>query len=300
MDGTVFNIKFFAIHDGPGIRTTVFLKGCPLKCFWCHNPESLQREPEIFFQSDKCIGCSWCFNACPRHCHRLENGKHIFYRENCIRCGRCAEMCYAEAIELIGRAMTVTEVLAEVMKDKLFYDNSGGGMTLSGGEPMLQFEFTRHLLKAARIAGIHNCLDTCGFVPFDDYSQILKDVDIFLYDLKSTDSDKHRALTGVPLADILDNLYRLDEAGARIILRCPLIPGFNDDDEHLKQIAVTANKLCHVQEINLLPYHPLGRDKGQYLGYQVNGIQIEPASESRIKHYLQVVGEHTKVPVSKV
>ena len=198
---------------------------------------------------------------------------------------------------MIGRTMTVTKVLADVMKDKLFYENSGGGMTISGGEPMLQFKFTRFLLKAAKSAGIHNCLDTCGFAPFDDYSQILKDVDIFLYDLKSTDSDKHRALTGVPLAGILDNLYHLDETNARIILRCPLIPGLNDDVKHLKKIAGTANKLRHVQEINLLPYHSLGRDKGQYLGYQNNGIQFEYASENKIMRYLQVIKEHTKVPV---
>lgn len=300
MKGMVFNIQRFAIHDGPGIRTAVFLKGCSLKCHWCHNPESLRREPEIFFQSGKCIGCGWCFNACPQHCHRLENGEHLFYRENCRRCGRCAEKCYAEAIELIGRAMTVTEVLAEVMKDKLFYDNSGGGMTVSGGEPMLQFEFTQALLKAARSAGIHNCLDTCGFAPFDDYSRIREDVDLFLYDLKTTDSDQHRALTGVPLAGILDNLYRLDEANARIVLRCPLISDCNDDDDHLEKIAVIANKLRHVQEITIQPYHPLGKDKCKYLGYQVdNGVQIECASESRIKHYLQVIAEHTAVPVHK-
>lgn len=299
MDGMVFNIQRFTIHDGPGIRTTVFLKGCPLKCSWCHNPESLQRKPEIFFQSGKCIGCGWCLDTCPQHCHRLENGKHIFCRENCMRCGRCAEKCYAEAIELIGQTMTAAKTLAEVMKDKPFYGNSGGGMTVSGGEPMLQFEFTRALLSVAKGAGIHNCLDTCGVAPLDDYLQILKDVDILLYDLKSTDPDRHRTLTGVPLAGILDNLYRLDEAGARTILRCPLIPGLNDNDEHLRNIAVIANKLRHVQEINLLPYHPLGKDKCDHLGYQVDGVQIERASESKIEHYLQVVAEHTEVPVSK-
>lgn len=300
VNGIVFNIQRFAIHDGPGIRTAVFLKGCPLKCFWCHNPESWQRDPEISFQSDKCIGCGWCFKVCTRHCHRMENGEHIFCREKCAGCGRCAEKCYAEAIEIVGREMSVAEVLSEVMKDKPFYDNSGGGMTVSGGEPMLQFEFTRALLKAAKKAGIHNCLDTCGFAPFDDYSQILKDVDIFLYDLKAGNSDKHYDWTGVPLEGILDNLFRLDDAGAGIILRCPLIPGFNDDDEHLKNIAVTANKLRHVQEINLLPYNPLGRDKNKYLGYEDDGVRFERASENKIKHYLQIVGKHTAIPVSRV
>ena len=295
----VFDIKKFAIHDGPGIRTTVFLKGCPLKCVWCHNPESQKMETEISFMPDKCIGCGWCFEACPQHCHRMENNQHIFDRTSCISCGKCAEKCYAQAIEIIGREMTVKEVIDEVMKDKAFYDNSGGGMTISGGEPMMQFEFTKALLEAAKKNGLHTCLDTCGFAPFEKYKQIMPYVDIFLYDLKETDNAKHKEYTGVPLDKIMDNLKKLDSAGAKTILRCPIAPSLNDREEHFVKIAKTAESLKNVICINIQPYHPLGVSKNTRIGKESLHKDINFASDELIGAYLETIQKHTSVKVEK-
>ena len=296
---TVFDLEKFAVHDGPGIRTTVFFKGCPLHCLWCHNPESQRREKEIFFSPEKCIGCHWCVQACPNHCHQIDGGMHRFDRTNCTRCGTCTEKCYAGALELVGREMTAGEVLREVLKDKLFYDNSSGGMTLSGGEPMVHFDFLRELLPEAKRAGLHICMETCGYAPWEQYRALLPCLDLFLYDIKATDPEKHRRFTGVTNERILENLEKIDEAGGSIILRCPLIPGVNDDDEHLLGIAALAESRKNVREIHLEPYHPLGVGKCARLGIQ-SPLEIhEFAPESAIERWLSQIQAHTGVPVRR-
>lgn len=293
--GTIFDIMKFAIHDGPGIRTTVFLKGCPLKCHWCHSPELQKREQEISFIADKCIGCSWCFEHCPQQAHVMQDDKHVLLRDQCERCGTCAEKCYAKAIEVVGRDVTVEEVL----KDRAFDDNSGGGMTVSGGEPMMQFDFTAALLRAAKDAGLHTCLDTSGFGSADKYLKLLDVVDIFLYDLKDTDPERHRETTGALLQPILDNLRQLDAAGGETILRCPLIPEVNADDEHLKNIAEIANSLTNVIEITLHPYHPLGRSTSERIDAVYLLSQTEFAEDEVIEHWLTAITAGTNVPVRR-
>jgi pyruvate formate lyase activating enzyme len=298
MTGMVFDIKKFAIHDGPGIRTTVFLKGCPLHCAWCHNPESQKLKTEISFMPDKCIGCGWCFEACPQNYHRIEDNQHIFDRTKCVRCGKCAEKCYAQAIEIIGKETSVAEVITEVLKDKAFYDNSGGGMTVSGGEPMMQFKFTKALLNEAKKNGLQTCLDTCGYTQFEKYEEILKNVDIFLYDLKDTDPIRHKEYTGVELSVILDNLQKLDAAGAKIYLRCPIIPNVNATMKHIRDIAKIVTKLKSLQEIDLMPYHPLGESKLIRLGLNSKLNSKEFADRAECEKLRSLLESLCNVPVN--
>jgi len=259
--GLVLDVRRFSIHDGPGIRTTVFLKGCALSCRWCHNPESQSRGAEALVRLGRCIRCGACVEACEHGAVSWEEGGPVTDRADCAACGACAAVCYAEAREIAGREMTVGEVLAEVERDLPFYLESGGGVTLSGGEPLLQPEFAAALLRAAKGRGIHTALDTCGHAPWEVLDRLRDAVDLFLYDLKLMDDERHRRFTGVPVAAILDNLRALSAAGHAIVLRVPVIPGVNDDDANLDALADCASGLPHLAGVDLLPYHHIGMEK---------------------------------------
>lgn len=270
--GRVFDIQRFSTEDGPGIRTTVFLKGCPLRCAWCHNPEGLSAQPSISYSPGKCIDCGECVAVCATGSHRIEKGQsgsspsHTYSRENCESCGRCTKSCPTHALELLGRELTVEEVLAEVLEDRAFYPHSGGGLTLSGGEPLAQVDFAIALLDAARKEGLHCCVETSGFATWSRFSRLLPVVDLFLYDYKETDPARHREYTGQSNEIILENLHALHDSGAAIELDCPIVPGFNDREDHLAGIIGLARSLPRLRGVRLLPYHPLGRDKLKRLG----------------------------------
>jgi glycyl-radical enzyme activating protein len=297
--GTIFDIKKFAIHDGPGIRTTVFFKGCSLRCVWCHNPESIDKEQELFYTQSKCIACGACVEVCPEGCHAMKNGVHEFVRDNCTVCGKCVEVCHAGALELVGKEMSSDAVMTEVLKDRAFYETSGGGMTLSGGEPMLQPEFARELLEKAKTAQLHTCVDTCGSVPYERYEAIIGLVDLFLYDIKEADSQKHEKCTGAGNELILENLRKLDAAGASIVLRCPIVPGMNDREDHFRAIGDLASSLKGVQEINVMAYHAYGSSKSQRLGKSFDEDMDKVADASDPKEWLEAIGSFTTVPVKR-
>ena len=252
MQGTLFNIQKFSIQDGPGLRTTVFFKGCNLRCRWCHNPESWLSAPQLLKAQDKCTGCGVCRQVCTR--------------EECILCGACAEICIAGARSICGRGYTVDEVMSQILKDRPFYDKSGGGVTFSGGECMLQPEFLAALLHACRQAGISTAVDTAGCVPYEHFQQILPDTDLFLYDIKCISPELHKAFTGVNNGVILENYCRLLAAGARIWVRIPVIPGFNDTPEELEKLRFMLAQY-RPEKVELLPYHSLGSSKHRAAGY---------------------------------
>ena len=259
--GVVFDIKRFAIHDGPGIRTTVFLKGCPLACLWCHNPEGVSPRLEHSWRAGRCTGCRACAAACPRRAIELRDGKPATDLAACDFCGRCAEACPTGAREIVGRRMTVEDVLAVVRRDEVFYDESGGGATFSGGEPLAQPEFLRELLAACKARGIATAVDTSCLAPWDVLDGLRGDVDLFLCDLKHMDDATHRRLTGVGNELILANLRRLAAAGAAIIVRVPVVPGCNDDEAGIMATGRFARSLGCVRRVDILPYHEGARGK---------------------------------------
>ncbi len=265
MRGMVLNIQKFSIDDGPGIRTTVFLKGCTLRCLWCHNPESLDSGYNIQYYPQKCINCGKCVEACPVHAQVFDIEGRTFIRTLCVECGKCAVVCPSNALIVAGKTMTTQEVLAEVEKDRAFYDKSNGGVTFSGGEPMLQIDYLKELLIASKDMGFHTAVDTAGNVPWDNFLEVLPYVDLFIFDLKAIDEVRHRAITGSTNRRILDNLKRISIAGVEIWVRIPVIPGINIVDNEQEKIRAFLVGLKGITSIELLPYHKLGESKYESL-----------------------------------
>lgn len=262
MTGRIFDIQRFCIQDGPGIRTTVFLKGCPLHCTWCHNPEGISPKPVLSYLMDKCIACGECFDRCPEGAlARAKGGKAAIDRPRCTLCGRCAEVCDAKALEMVGRETTAEHVMEVVLRDREYYAASGGGMTLSGGEPLFQPEFAEALLRAGKTHGLHCAVETSGYTEWPVLERVMPLVDLFLYDCKESDPALHETFTGQSNEAIRRNLRSLHAAGAAILLRCPMIPEYNARKEHLDGIAALARELPKLKGVELLPYHRLGRPK---------------------------------------
>jgi pyruvate formate lyase activating enzyme len=278
MKGLVFNIQRFSVNDGPGIRTTVFLKGCPLRCKWCHNPESISSTQQLILRDDRCIRCGDCFSLCKNRAVRRVDGGYVTVRETCMECGECIEVCNSQAREIAGKEMTTEEVVLEIEKDIVFYEHSGGGASFSGGEPLLQHEFLTTLLRECRKKSIHTVVDTTGFTTPGILERVSEFVDLFLFDLKTLDEVKHKEFTGVSNGPILGNLRFLANLGKDVIVRIPVIPGVNDDPAAIRALGSFVSSLGNVREIQLLPYHTTGLEKYRRLGMEFEMKDTLPPS----------------------
>lgn len=270
--GLVFDVKHFAVHDGPGIRTTIFLKGCPLRCIWCHSPESQNPFIEVAFHPELCIGCYACIEVCQTGALHIGEGR--IRRGLCNRCGRCAETCYSGALAKIGDYVSVENLLIEVEKDDVLYEASGGGVTLSGGEPLAQPQFASALLKASKGRGYHTSLETCGHAEWRVFRRILGDVDLILYDLKHMNPFIHKELTGVDNDLILSNLEKIARSRSSLIVRVPVIPGLNDSSDNVEAMGNFLGAL-DIKTVELLPYHRFGVSKYASLGREYSLSRLE-------------------------
>lgn len=280
--GMVFNVQRFSLHDGPGIRTTFFLKGCPLACRWCHNPEGMTTAPEIVVTPDRCIGCGACVEACPLGLPSGVAGGWAGPRDMCEACGQCVDACPTEARRLAGREMTVAQVVETGLRDKVFYSTSGGGVTFSGGEPLRQAAFVIASLEAFRGLGVHTAVDTCGLVDREDLLAAAEIADLFLYDIKHTDDARHHEWAGASNARILANLEALSRVHDAIWVRMPVIPGVNDDLANLRRTAELVADLPGVQRVSLLPYHRMGSEKRARIDMTHEPLPIQEPGPDRM------------------
>jgi pyruvate formate lyase activating enzyme len=291
--GIITNIQKFCLHDGPGIRTTVFLKGCPLNCKWCHNPEMISGNPELYKTESRCIGCGACIEVCPENINSITDDRN----HTCTACGTCVNQCPTGARQIMGKSVSVADLLKTIIRERILYDESGGGVTFSGGEPLQQPEFLLRLLQACRNQGLHTAVDTCGYAHFKTIKEIAAYSDLFLYDIKLMDTEKHRQWTGVSNKIILENLQKLNRIHNNIWIRIPIIPGINDTIQELSAIAQFLSSLSGIKQVNLLPYHQTGSYKQKHLknGEWFSGYksllkdEIKPMSEPFIAKNLAVI-----------
>jgi len=286
--GLIFNIQRFSIHDGPGIRTTVFMKGCPLKCLWCSNPESQDFSANLIVRDINCKGCGECIKVCPEGAITIteEDGRKIDW-DRCNHCLKCADACIYNSLNVCGRYMEIKEVLDEVMSDKDFYRNSGGGITVSGGEPLSQVGFVAKLLEASKREGLHTVLDTSGFAPWEKMEEVLRFVDLVLFDIKHLDSSEHKRMTGFENKLILENLKKVSKK-KDTWLRLPIIADFDDSEEYIRRI-ILLGKDFGVQKISLLPYHEGGRSKSEQIGRPYPIPKAEAPSDEHVQYLKELI-----------
>ena len=289
MRATIFDIKRFAVHDGDGIRTTVFFKGCPLKCVWCHNPEGISYMPQLAYYENKCISCSECVSVCSTKAHKMVKGSHMFERDLCVNCGKCEKICLGDALKIYGKEMTVEELLPLLLEDKDFYESSSGGVTLSGGECLMHPDFCAELLKRLKENGVHTAVDTCGFVSRVAIDKVMPYTDIFLYDLKAYDEDVHIKCTGQSNKIILDNLKYIDSCGKQIEIRIPYVPKYND--EQIEKIGAFLSGLKNIVKVRVLPYHNYAGSKYKALDMSNTLPEILP-SEDELKTARDLIKTH--------
>lgn len=292
MKAYITDIQRFSLRDGDGIRTTVFLKGCNMKCPWCHNPETIGREPELIFYKNKCIGCGKCFEVCSAGAHLVSGDDHVIDRAKCTNCGKCAEACYAEALKMCGREMTVEEVMREIRQDIPYYVNSNGGVTVSGGEVLCNKEFTAELAKACRAEGIHFAVESNISFPWEYCSELFLLCDLVMCDLKVFDEAKHKELTGISNRNVLDNIKKLDALGKPVIVRTPLIPGATDDMENLCSIASYIKDMKNLVRYEILNFNPLGEGKYRGLDRENKYIDARPEKNDRLEEIKSVLSDY--------